>query len=181
MAYRVKDRWYGDYRGGRRQSLNSRELKSEPQFKFDDLYITPFTHRRRFSEDGEMQYVPLERNLNPTGIRVMDDFVRFLSGGGSDVKVFCKRHGARVGDIDAIVFLLTGMRGVDFRYAYQRRMADEMLRYTSLPVADIARLCGYGTRTNFYFAYMRDCGCPPSERRQQLQQPKDKDLYRIIQ
>ena len=179
MAHRVKDRWYGDYTGGGWHGLNPREFKGEAQFTLEQLYITPFSHRRRYSEDGRIQYLPLERNLNPTGIRVMDDYLRFLSGGCADTAVFSKHYGARVSDIDSLVFLLTGMRGVDFRQAYQRHMADELLQYTSLSVADIARLCGYGTRTNFYFAYMRDFGCPPSKRRNQLQKPGDKDLYRI--
>lgn len=180
MAYRVKDRWYGDYRGGRKQDAASREFKGEAQYTLEQLYITPLTHRRRFTEDGQMQYVPLERNLNPTGIRVMDDYLRFLSGGCADTAVFAGRYGARIGDIDSLVFLLTGMRGVDFRQAYQRRMADELLRYTSLPVADIARLCGYGSRGNFYFAYLRDFGCPPSDRRLQLQHPGEKDMFKIV-
>ena len=110
----------------------------------------------------------------------MDDYLRFLSGGCADTALFAGRYGARIGDIDSLVFLLTGMRGVDFRQAYQRRMADELLRYTSLPVADIARLCGYGTRGNFYFAYLRDFGCPPSDRRLQLQHPGEKDMYKIL-
>lgn len=30
MAYRVKDRWYGDYRGGRKQDAASRDFGCPP-------------------------------------------------------------------------------------------------------------------------------------------------------
>jgi hypothetical protein len=35
----------------------------------------------------------------------------------------------------------TGMPGQDFRMAYQLRLADDLLRYTDLPLAEVARLC----------------------------------------
>lgn len=180
-APKVKDRWYGDHKYRHRRDFKPREFQGEAQFKLDELYISPFTHRRRYTESGEMQYVPIERNTNPTGIHVLDDFLRWMSRGNPDVNAFSKGYGARISDLESLIFLLTGMRGMDFRYAYQRRMADDMLRYTSLPVADIARLCGFGSRTNFYFAYKRDYKCSPSERRQELQKPEDIDLYKVIE
>ena len=180
-APKVKDRWYGDHNYRYRREFTPREFKGEAQFTFDDLYITPFTHRRHYSENGRLQYEPIERNMNPTGIHVMDDFLRCMSRGDSNVSAFCKRYGARINDLESLIFLLTGMRGIEFRYAYQRRLADDILRYTSLPVADIARLCGYGSRINFYFAYKRDYKCSPSERRLQLQKPEDIDLYKVEQ
>lgn len=178
-APKVKDRWYGDHKYRHGRELKPREFKGTPQFTFDELYITPFTHRRHYSEDGLVTYVPLERNLQPTGIRVMDDFLRSLSAGRTDITTFCERYGARTSDIDSLIFLLTGMRGIDFRQAYQLRMADELLRYTSLGVVDIARRCGFGSRTNLYFAYQRDLRTTPSDRREQLRQQGDEGRYKI--
>lgn len=176
-APKVKDRWYGMHKRRKMRNLKPREFTGEPQFKFEDLYIMPFTHRRRYSEDGRVSYVEVERNLQPTGIRVMDDFLCNLAMGKSDITAFCNRYGARVGDIDSLIFLLTGMRGVDFRQAYQMRMADDLLRYTSLSVADVARRCGLGSRTNLYLAYQRDFNTSPTSRRRRLQKSGDEDLY----
>lgn len=58
----------------------------------------------------------------------------------------------------------------NFRLAYQLPMADELLRYTSRGVVDIARRCGFGSRTNLYFAYQRDLRTTLSDRREQLMQ-----------
>ena len=179
-APKVKDRWYGAHRHRRERDLKPREFSGEPQFRLEDIYISPFTHRRETGENGRTVYVELERNLHPTGIRVVDDLLRYLSSGGADMPAFCKRYGgARVGDIDSLTFLLTGMRGVDFRQAYHLRLADDLLRYTSLPMTDIARLSGFGSRVNLYFAYKRDLNTSPTERRNALRQSGDVDLYRV--
>jgi len=53
------------------------------------------------------------------------------------------------------------------------RCADELLRYTDKPLAEIARLCGAGSRNNLYFIYERDLNCSPTMRRQQLRQEGD--------
>lgn len=176
---KVKDRWYGDHKYRQGRDFNPREFKGDPQFKLDNLYITPFTHQRRYSEDGRVSYVPIERNLKPTGIRIMDDFLRSLTTGHAYVAAFCKRYGARTSDIDSIIFLFTGMRGVDFRQAYQLRLADDLLRYTSLPVADVAKRSGFGSRINLYFSYQRDLKTTPSNRREKLREQGDKDMYKI--
>lgn len=94
----------------------------------------------------------------------MDDFLRSMSAGRTDVTTFCERYGVHTGDIDSPIFLLTSMRGIDFRLAYQLRMADELLRYTSLGLIDIASRCGFGSRTNLYFAYQRDLRTTSSDR-----------------
>lgn len=39
-----------------------------PQYTLDQLYITPFTRRKRWDEDGHWQYVNIERNLSPTAL-----------------------------------------------------------------------------------------------------------------
>ena len=178
-ASKVKVRWYGDHKYGHGLDLKPCVLVGKLQFTINDLYISPFIHRRRYSEDGHMTYVALERNLQPTGINVMDEFLRYLSQGQSDIAAFCKRNGTRVGDIDSLIFLLTDMRGVDFRQAYQMRMVDDLLRYISLPVADVAHRSGLGSRTNLYFAYKRDFKCSPTDRREQLQKQGDEDLYKV--
>ena len=178
-APKVKDRWYGDHKYRHGRDFSPREFKGNPQFKLNDLYITPFTRQRRYNEEGHVLYVQIERNVQPTGIRVLDDFLRSLSAGHSDISAFCEHYGARTSDIDSLIFLLTGMCGIDFRQAYQLRMADELLRYTSLGVVDIARRCGFGSRTNLYLAYKRDLHTTPSDRREKLRQQGDEDRFKI--
>lgn len=60
---KVKDRWYNDHKYRNRRELTPREFKGTPQVMFDGLYITLFTHRRQYSEDGLVMYVLVERNL----------------------------------------------------------------------------------------------------------------------
>lgn len=48
-------------------------MEKKAQFTLEQLYISPFTARRRYDEDGNVSWVPLERNTEPTGIWVMCD------------------------------------------------------------------------------------------------------------
>ena len=58
-----------------------REFKGKPQWTLDEVYIPPFTARRRYDEEGVMHYDKIERNLHPTGVEVMDHYLRRLSEG----------------------------------------------------------------------------------------------------
>lgn len=155
------------------RELNPRKLKSPAQFTLDQLYISPFSKRRKYDEDGRVSYVEMERNLTPTGFRIFDDYVVYLSRGASNLRAFADRHGLRLTDIDSMVFLLTGMRGVDFRMAIQVRIADDLLRYTDLQLGDVARRAGFGTAYNLYLTYKRECNVAPGLRRCRLQKKGD--------
>ena len=96
---KVKDRWHGDHKCCERRELKSREFKDTQQFTLDDIYITLFTHFR-YSENGRVTYVPVERNLQSMGIRVMDEFLRSLSASRADVAAFCQRYGIHISDIN---------------------------------------------------------------------------------
>lgn len=179
---RVLDRWYG----ANRRSPYAAERKPRapfqgtPQFAFDDLYITPFTHRRTTDEFGNVVYYPIEgRNLAPTGVAVMDDWLRHLHEGRADVAAFCARYNARTSDLDSLVFLLTGLSNLDFRTRWQLRTADALLRYTKMSVEDIARRSGMGTRNNMYFIYEREFNLSPTERRRQLREKGDVGRFAI--
>lgn len=62
-----------------------RMFRGKPQWTLGELYISPFTARRRFDEEGVMQYDPVERNLKPTGVEVMDHYLRRLTEGKDEV------------------------------------------------------------------------------------------------
>ena len=161
------------------RNYTKRELKEEPQFKFDDLYITPLRLKRRYTEDGNVSYVELERKMEPTGIRLFDAYLQFLTAGESDLQVFADRHGLKLTDIDSMVFVLTGMRGVDFRQKYQVRIADQLLRWTDISIAEVAKRAGLGSANNLYLTYKREFNLAPGYRRQRIRQPGDVGSYKL--
>ena len=164
---------------GRPRNLKPRKLKCEPQYTFEQLYISPMRQKRRYTEDGQVFYDPIERKTNITGIRIFDEYVQYLSNGYSDLQAFADARGLRREDIDSMVFVLTGMRGVDFRLAYQMRMADELLRYTNMTVSEVAKRSGIGSANNLYLAYKRDFNLAPGYRRKAMRQPGDVGRYTL--
>jgi AraC-like DNA-binding protein len=77
------------------------------------------------------------------------------------------------------VFVLTGMRGVDFRMAYQVRMADELLRYTDLTIAEVSRRAGFGSANNLYLTYKREFDIAPGYRRIALREDGDVGRFKL--
>ena len=161
------------------RKFNVRKLRVEPQFTFDKLFITPFTKKRRYSEDGVVSYVPIERNLTPTGIHIFDAYLQYLAAGGSDLQAFADQYGLRRDDIDSLVFILTGMRGVDFRMKFQVLMADQLLRYTDMSVAEVSKRAGFGSANNLYLTYKREFNLAPGYRRPMLRQDGDVGRYKL--
>ncbi len=87
--------------------------------------------------------------------------------------------GSDTEDLDALIFILTGMSGPDFRMAYQLRLVDDLLRYTDLPLAEVARRSGFGSHTNFCVVIRRERKQTPTERRMALRQKGDAGRYRV--
>lgn len=177
-SWKTRNRTAADF-GYKGRTIAKRELKSEPQFKFDDLYITPFTQRKRYDEDGRWQYVEVERNARPTGLYVLDDYLRYLSAGHSDMQAFADRHGLKTDEVGALVFILTGTKGVRFRQLYQMRLADDLLRYTDLTPAEVAQRSGLGSPNNLYLALRREYNMSATERRAFLRKEGDAGRYRL--
>ena len=161
----------------RKRELEPRVLTIKPQYTLEDLYISPFKKRRVYDEEGYVRYQELEVKSEPTGIEVFDKYLKYLSQGNNGQDSFASTIGARVEDIDSMVFLLTGMRGIDFRMAYQLRKADDLLRYTDMEMAEVAKRSGIGTPTNLYYAYKRAYNTAPTQRRYQLRKKKDLGRY----
>ena len=177
----------GSSKRSRTLAKKNRMLKVEAQFTFDELYRSPLREERCYEPVGGGSKKPqlnisyVERNLpevRSTGIRVMDEFVSYLAAGGSDMSAFCEERGLRYNDIDSLVFVLTGMRGIDFRQRYQLRMMDELLRYTSLPPVEVARRSGIGSQNNLYLITKREYGEAPVEHRRRIRKPGDEGRYR---
>jgi AraC-like DNA-binding protein len=71
------------------------------------------------------------------------------------------------------------MKGEDFRTAYQLRMADDLLRYTDLPIKEVARRSGLGSHSNFCVFIRRNHAQSPTQRRMILQQKNDAGRYKL--
>ena len=169
------------------KAQKTRVLKTEAQFTFNELYRSPLCEERSYevvgggSEKPQVRENYVARNMpevRSTGIRVMDEFINYLSAGGSDISVFCEERGLRYSDIDSLVFVLTGMRGIEFRRRYQLQMVDELLRYTTLTPAEVARRSGIGSTYNLYLTTKRVFGEAPVEHRKRIRQPGDEGRYR---
>lgn len=171
--------WTRADRGLESRKIVKRELKGEPQFTLDDLYIPPFTQKKRYDEDGRWKYVSVERPTAPTGIHVVDDYLRYLAAGQSDMQAFADRHGLKTEEMAAVVFMLTGLRGVRFRQLFQMRLADDLLRYTDLAFDAVARRSGLGSSNNLYLALRREYNMSATERRAFLRQDGDAGRYRL--
>ncbi|MGP1436604.1 MAG: AraC family transcriptional regulator [Phocaeicola sp.] len=155
------------------RQLKLRTLKSEPQFKFDDIYFSVFSKKRLYEPDGTVYYVSIEDERKPTGVNILDDFADYLHEGHPTMTDFYKRHGILSRDLDSLCLLLTGIEAVNFRFRWEMRMADELLRYTNMTMEEVAHRSGIGSSTNLFYAYRRDLGCAPGERRWALREEGD--------
>ena len=177
----------GSSKRSRTMAKKNRVLKVEPQFTLDELYRSPLTEERCYESAGggakkpQLNVSYVERKLPEvrlTGIRVMDEYVSYLAAGGSDMSAFCEERGLRYNDIDSLVFVLTGMRGIDFRQQYQLKMMNELLRYTSITPAEVARRSGIGSVNNLYLISKREYGEAPVVHRRRIRKPGDEGRYR---
>ena len=173
---------------GKAKPQSIRELKMKAQFTFDEFYCSPLCEERSYEvkEDGigKPQLVEnyVARDLpevRKTGIWVIDEYISSLAAGQFDVSVFCEERGLRISDIDSLVFMLTGMRGIDFRQRYQLQVMNELLRYTTLTPAEVARRSGFGSAFNLYQTTKREYGEAPVEHRKNIREPGDEGRYRI--
>lgn len=141
----VMDRWYGREKDGYRHQEPRTPFKGEPQYTLESPFITPFTHAFTANDMGRTGYTPIERNLTPTGIQVLDAYLQALHRRQSDIADFRDRYNACTSDLDGLVFLLTGMTNQDFRKCWILKTADLLLRYTDMTVEEIAHRSGAGT------------------------------------
>lgn len=174
---RLYQRWYEDD-GTHKQRKGKRNLKYDPQFSFDQIYFMPFLHERIFDEDGSASYKPIDRNTTPTGIKIFDYYLQYLDRGNTSLIPFYRKYGLTNTDVDSMTYVLTGMKGIDFRLAWQMRMAEDLLRYTDMELKDVAQRSGIGSATNLYYSFHRDHGYPPGTHR--LEARESGDLGRFI-
>ena len=161
------------------RNYTERKLKGEPQYTAKNLFITPFRQKRHYSDDGQVSYSEIERKMEPTGIKIFDAYLQYLTAGGSDMLAFAQKYGLRRDDIDSMVFVLTGMRGVDFRMRYQVWIAELLLRYTNMSIAEVAKRSGFGSANNLYLTYKREFNIAPGYRRIAIRKQGDLGRYKL--
>ncbi len=144
----------------------------------DDLYISPFIARRVYNEDGVMTWVPMERNVNPTGTPVMDFIARSMAEGRGDLDWLAAQLGCTREDLLGWYRTMTGMSAREFRHAYMFRIADELLRYTSLSIDEIARRTGFHCASLLSQQYKKYRRQTAVQVRRSLRQPRDEDRYK---
>ncbi len=174
-----QDRWYGDLK--RRQPRPKKQLLCEPQFTLDVLYRMPFREVREFDpQSGAARYTPIEREPQRSGVWMMDELLAWLDAGSpGTVAQFCEKRGLGYADLGGLVFCLTGMSGEDFRLTYQMRMADDLMRYTRMTLAEVALRSGIGSPLNLNQSYRREYDLTPGERRRLLRKKGDVGRYRL--
>lgn len=174
-----QDRWYGNLKRWRPKVV--RTLKRVPQLTLEGLYRMPFRERREFdAQTGEARYSRIEWPQERSGVWMMDELLAWLDAGSpGTVLHFCEERGLGYADLGGLVFCLTGMSGEDFRLTYQMRMADDLMRYTRMTLAEVAKRSGIGSALNLNQSYQREYGMPPGERRRQLRQKGDVGRYRV--
>lgn len=154
-------------------------MTSTPQFTFEDLYISPFSSRRRYDEDGNVTYIALQHNLTPSGINLLDEFLQRLRMGNSNFAAFCRKHGIKQAEFSHFVKLLTGMSAQELRLRYCRRMLDELLRYTNLTPDELGRRSGLGGTRNLNHLCRDHYGDTPLDRRRALRKRGDLGRYKL--
>lgn len=145
----------------------------------DDLYITPFTARRVYNEDGVISWVPVERKLNPTGVSVIDFIVRSMSNGNCNWLWLARNLQCSLRDIKGLIRTVTNMNADKFRHDYMFRMADELLRYTTMSTTEVAKRAGFTSASSMSQQYARSRKISPKAQRLALQRSIDKGRFRL--
>ena len=109
----------------------------------------------------------------------MDAVLRAYAEGVSDAGVIAERLGCRREDIRGLVRVLTGMDIREFRHAYGFRLADDLLRYTSWSIEQVAARSGFCCASLLCQQYLKYFNVTPDVRRRCLRQRSDKDRYQV--
>ena len=152
-----------------------------PQFSIDDLYISPFTKQRAYNPvTGKPFYQPLERNLKLTGVQVLDEMLLKISNGSLvSRKDFAAKYSVTEDDLNGFCKLLTGMGTGDLICELRKRLIDDLLRYTQLPMSSVALRSGFRSNAALTTFVRLHHHCSPSKRRTQLRQRYDAGKYSV--
>ncbi|MBQ8224240.1 MAG: helix-turn-helix domain-containing protein [Bacteroides sp.] len=149
-----------------------------PQFTLEALYVSPFTARRSFDDNGTTVYNPIERRTAPSGIDLLDSYVRHLTTGGRR-EYFCRSAGLTTGELSVFLQLLTGLTAVEFSRRYVLRLGTDLLRFTEMDVCDVAHRCGFSDAAIFYRLVRSAYKITPQEYHRRFRKKGDAGRYAI--
>lgn len=150
--------------------------KNLPLLTMDKMYIPPFTGQRMYDSDGRTYIQPIERKMNPTGVEVIDHLLQLLAAGKSRTEILAHYDLSTV-DMNSVCRFLTGMTLTELCFHYSTRLMEDLLRYTDLPLKDVAKRSGFGTLNNMYYLMRRRDNPSIAERRRRLRQKGDVGKY----
>ena len=152
-----------------------------PQFKVEDLYISPFKTERHFHPDtGKVVYVPIEQNLTPTGVHLFDHFLQIICLSRKfSYRNISSKLGVPMRDFTGMTYVLTGMSMEEIYLALRMRLADDLLRYTELPLVEISERCGFGTVQGMYKMFQKAYKTTPTLRQIGLRNKGDAGRYGV--
>ena len=154
-------------------------MRLKPQWTFDDLYVPPFTKQRGFSEQTlRTVYVPLRFERKKTGLTVVDGVVDRLIA-GRDPRLLADEWGLTCEALSHVLLVLTGLTVAELARCWQGRKAEELLRYTDLPLKDVQRRCGFTSSTAFSRFVKQQVGTSPLHFRQTRRQAGDLGKYAL--
>lgn len=143
----------------------------------DDIYVSPFTSVREYDREGNISYIPIVPSRKTTGVGNIDKLTAAIAA-GHNRKHITSTFGLDYRELNGIVRLLTGMEYGELALKLALRAADELLRYTDLPIAEVAARSHIGSEANMRRIFASIYHCSPSERRRDIRQPRDVGKYR---
>lgn len=159
--------------------MERRNITLKPQWEFDTLYVPPFTKQRGFDEKTlTTVYVPLKFERTKSGVAVLDGVVDRLVA-GQDPRRLAYEWGMTRAGLSQTLQSLTGMTLHELVMRWHSRMAEELLRYTKLPLSDIQRRCGFTSSTAFSRFVKEQLGVSPLHFRQTRRQRGDLGKYAV--
>ena len=148
-------------------------------FSLDELYISPFSKVRKFDDNGERYYVPIQRQMNPTGIYAADYMLQAFSRGEKSMTAIAEHLGCDGRDLSGLIRCISGMPSEEFRIEYRKRLVQDLLRFTDMQLPEIAAHSGLGTQRNLIFFFHRNYDCTPILLRYKLRKRGDEGRFAI--
>lgn len=154
-------------------------MKLKPQWEFDTLYVPPFTKQRGFDEQTlTTVYVPLQFERTKTGVAVLDGVIDRLMA-GRDPRRLAREWGMTREGLSQTILALTGLTAQELVVQWHSRTAEDLLRYTDLPLSEVQRRCGFASSTAFSRFVKEQTGVSPLHYRQTRRQPGDLGKYAL--
>ena len=149
------------------------------KFTLEELYIQPFTARRVYDEEGRINWVPVERKKNPTGYPHLDFIVNAMAEGLFDMKMIASFMDCTMDSFNGYLKTLTGMTAKTLRKEYMFRLADDLLRYTSMTADEVAQRIGLSSSSSLSQQFKKYRHVTVEMQRKLLREERDEGRYRI--